>query len=69
MDEDREIIAVDSREFSCLTPLYLREQGFWLVPIQLYVGDYVLSDDICVERKSTNTGDLIESLKSGRLLT
>ncbi len=63
------MIAVDSREFSCLTPLYLREKGFWIVPIQLYVGDYVLSDEVCVERKSINTGDLFESFKSGRLLT
>ena len=34
----------------------------------LTVGDYILSDDIAVERKSVMTGDLFESFKSGRLL-
>ncbi len=68
-ERQKHIIAVDSREFSCLTPLCLREKGFWVVPIQLSIGDYVLSDEICVERKSVNTGDLFDSLKSGRLLT
>lgn len=65
---DRDIIAVDSREFSSLTPVYLYEKGFWLIPMVLTVGDYILSDDICIERKSVNTGDLFESFKSGRLL-
>lgn len=59
---------MDSREFSCLTPMYLKQRGFWVVPIQLYIGDFVLSDEICVERKSVSTGDLFESFKSGRLL-
>jgi DNA excision repair protein ERCC-4 len=65
----RDIVIVDSREFSCMTPIHLYEKGFWLVPMVLTVGDYVLSDDICVERKSVTTGDLFESFKSGRLLT
>ena len=64
----KEIIVVDCREFSCPTPIYLYEHGFWIVPLTLHVGDYVLSDEICVERKSANTGDLYESFKSGRLL-
>jgi DNA excision repair protein ERCC-4 len=34
----------------------------------LTVGDYILSDQICIERKSVATGDLFESFKSGRLL-
>ena len=38
------------------------------MPIQLTVGDYVLSDKICVERKSLVTGDLFSSLADGRLL-
>ena len=66
---EKDIIAVDSREFSCVTPIFLHEAGFWLVPLVLTVGDYVLSDEICIERKSVNTGDLFESFKSGRLLT
>jgi DNA excision repair protein ERCC-4 len=40
-----------------------------LIPLVLTVGDYVLSDDICVERKAVHTGDLFESFKSGRLLS
>ena len=52
-----------------MTPVYLYERGFWLIPMVLTVGDYILSDDICVERKSVTTGDLYESFKSGRLLT
>ena len=69
MDMKRDIIAVDTREFSCATPIELHEKGFWLVPLVLTVGDYVLSDEVCVERKSVLTGDLYESFKSGRLLT
>ena len=64
----RDIIVVDSREFSSMTPVYLHEKEFWLIPMVLTVGDYVLSDDICIERKSVLTGDLFESFKSGRLL-
>jgi ERCC4-type nuclease len=44
MEEIRDIIVVDTREFSCLTPIFLAEKGFWLVPMQLTIGDYVLSD-------------------------
>ena len=67
-DEKRDIIAVDTREFSCTTPIHLNDKGFWIVPMVLTVGDYVLSDQICIERKSVSTGDLFESFKSGRLL-
>jgi ERCC4-type nuclease len=65
---EKDIIVVDSREFSSMTPVYLHEKGFWLIPMVLTVGDYVLSDDICIERKSVLTGDLFESFRSGRLL-
>ena len=68
MEEIRDIIVVDTREFSCLTPIFLAEKGFWLVPMQLTIGDYVLSDQICVERKAIYTGDLFSSFVSGRLL-
>lgn len=62
------MIVVDTREFSSLTPIFLAEKGFWIVPMQLTVGDYVLSDQICVERKAVYTGDLFQSFMSGRLL-
>jgi len=64
----KSMIIVDSREFSSTTPIHLHQKGFWLVPLQLTIGDYILSDDVCVERKSVETGDLFESFKSGRLL-
>ena len=66
--DDRDILVVDTREFSCTTPIFLHEKGFWIVPMVLTVGDYVLSDQICVERKAVNTKDLFESFRSGRLL-
>jgi len=68
VEETRDVIVVDTREFSCLTPIFLAEKGFWIVPMQLTVGDYVLSDQICVERKAVYTGDLFQSFMSGRLL-
>ena len=36
-----------------------------IVPCMLTVGDYILSPEICVERKSVK--DLISSFKDGRL--
>ena len=41
------------------------KSGFKLMPVTLEVGDYVLSPNMCVERKSVP--DLIGSLQSGRL--
>ena len=64
----KDIIAVDSREFSSSNPIHLHEKGFWIIPMQLTVGDYILSDEICIEKKAVQTGDLFESFKSGRLL-
>ena len=40
-------------------------QGLEVVPLTLEVGDYVLSPEICCERKSIS--DLKGSLASGRL--
>ena len=36
-----------------------------VVPVTLEIGDYVLSPEVCVERKSVS--DLVQSLASGRL--
>jgi len=62
------IIAVDVREFKSSTPHYLYDAGFWIVPVHLTVGDFILSDDIAVEKKAVSTHDLHQSLNSGRLL-
>ena len=59
---------MDQREFSSTTPMQLHDKGFWIVPMQLNVGDYILTDEICVERKCVSTGDLFDSFKTGRLL-
>uniref|UniRef100_A0A1I8FI84 ERCC4 domain-containing protein n=1 Tax=Macrostomum lignano TaxID=282301 RepID=A0A1I8FI84_9PLAT len=41
-------------------------RGITILPVTIDVGDYVLTPDICVERKSV-VSDLIGSLNSGRL--
>jgi DNA excision repair protein ERCC-4 len=64
-DSVRSVI-VDEREFRSSLPLALVSAGFRVIPAVLIVGDYVLSDDIVVERKAYS--DLIGSLRSGRLL-
>lgn len=63
----KEIVAVDMREFKSALPHYLYDKGFWVIPATLVVGDYILTDDIAVERKAITTSDLFMSLKSGRL--
>ena len=59
------IIVVDMREFGSELPNMLYCRGIDLQPVTLEVGDYILSPDICVERKSVS--DLIGSLNNGRL--
>lgn len=58
-------ILVDMREFRCELPAIIHKRGIEIEPIQLEIGDYILSTDTCVERKSVS--DLIQSLQSGRL--
>ncbi|KAF9427926.1 hypothetical protein BGZ94_003821 [Podila epigama] len=60
-------IVVDAREFRSSLPSILHSQGMILDPATITVGDYVLSPNICVERKSIS--DLISSFASGRLYT
>ncbi|KAF9913274.1 hypothetical protein EC991_000036 [Linnemannia zychae] len=60
-------IVVDAREFRSSLPSILHSQGMVLDPCTITVGDYVLSPNICVERKSIS--DLIQSFASGRLYT
>ncbi|KAL1968663.1 hypothetical protein VTN77DRAFT_1489 [Rasamsonia byssochlamydoides] len=58
-------VVVDVREFRSALPSLLHGRSMVVVPCQLTVGDYVLTPDICVERKSVR--DLISSLRNGRL--
>lgn len=58
-------VVVDVREFRSSLPSLLHGRSIVIVPCMLTVADYVLSPNICVERKSVN--DLISSFKDGRL--
>ncbi|XP_064386752.1 DNA repair endonuclease XPF-like [Halichondria panicea] len=58
-------VLVDIREFRSSLPFLIHRRGIDIVPLTLEVGDYILSPDMCVERKSVS--DLIGSLNSGRL--
>jgi len=60
-------VAVDVREFRSALPQILHSGGLRLAPVTLIVGDFVLTPDICVERKSLS--DLLGSFTSGRLFT
>ncbi|KAJ5325850.1 uncharacterized protein N7506_008952 [Penicillium brevicompactum] len=58
-------VVVDTREVRSALPSLLHGNNMVVIPCQLTVGDYILTPDICVERKSIR--DLISSLKNGRL--
>lgn len=58
-------VIVDSREFRSELPCLIHRRGMEVVPLMITIGDYILTDDICVERKSIS--DLIQSLHGGRL--
>lgn len=61
-------IVVDMRELRAALPFVLHRTGaFRLVPETIAVGDYLLTPDCAVERKSIP--DLVQSLASGRLFT
>ena len=58
-------VVVDVREFRSSLPSLLHGRSMVVVPCMLTVGDYVLSPQICIERKSVS--DLISSFKNRRL--
>jgi len=58
-------VIVDVREFRSRLPFSLYKRGMEVVPVTLEVGDYILSPDIAVERKSIP--DLKGGLATGRL--
>jgi len=60
-------VIVDMREFRSTLPSLLHASDVLVIPATLTVGDYILTPDICVERKSLP--DLISSFNSGRLYT
>ena len=58
-------VIVDMREFRSELPSLLHRRGLEIVPATIEVGDYIVTPELCVERKSVS--DLIGSLMSGRL--
>lgn len=58
-------IIIDSREFRSELPCLIHRSSLEVVPAMISIGDYIITPDICVERKSIS--DLIGSLNSGRL--
>lgn len=53
------------REFRSSLPNLIDKARMQVIPATLTVGDYILSPEMCVERKSVP--DLIQSFNSGRL--
>lgn len=66
-NKEKRDIAVDVREFRSALPSILHQGGMRLAPVTLTVGDFVLSNVHCIERKSIS--DLFGSFASGRLYT
>ena len=64
LKKERKVI-VDVREFKSILPALIHKRGIDIEPVTLEVGDYILSPDVCVERKAV--ADLIQSITSGRL--
>ncbi|KAJ7861733.1 hypothetical protein B0H14DRAFT_2741744 [Mycena olivaceomarginata] len=60
-------VIVDMREFRSTLPSLIHASNVLVIPATLTVGDYILTPDICVERKSLP--DLVSSFNSGRLYT
>ncbi len=66
MDE-RDRIIVDNREFRSKVAQELARRDVVVEPMQLQVGDYVISKRLVVERKETD--DMVQSLIDGRLFS
>nr|CAG4651688.1 EOG090X03DI [Triops cancriformis] len=59
------LIVVDMREFRSELPALIHKRGIDIIPVTIEIGDYILTPQMSVERKSLS--DLIGSLISGRL--
>ncbi len=62
-----QVVFIDHREARSTLPSYLNGLGFKTTFTQLPYGDFRLSERVLIERKSAR--DLLESVKSGRLLS
>ena len=63
--KSKPIVWVDKREFRSDLPSQLYHGGFVIIPRVMDMGDYLLSNDMVIERKKVRTGDLAESIKLG----
>ncbi|SMN22808.1 similar to Saccharomyces cerevisiae YPL022W RAD1 Single-stranded DNA endonuclease (with Rad10p) [Maudiozyma saulgeensis] len=62
----QDVVIVDTREFNASLPGLLFRYGVRVIPAMLSVGDYIITPDISLERKSIS--DLIGSLQNNRLV-
>jgi ERCC4-type nuclease len=67
-EEEKYNIIVDFREMGAKTPYYLYKNNFNIINGSLEVGDYILTNNYCIERKSISTNDLYQSLNSKHLV-
>ena len=63
----KQTVLVDTRELRSALPFMLYKKSLDVVPTTLGIGDYIISRDIAIERKSVTGSDLQQSLMSGRL--
>ncbi len=63
--EDRIVMIVDSRELPTAVPRELTRMNVEISSESLDIGDYIISEDVAVERKEA--GDFLQSLIDGRL--
>ena len=61
-------IIVDFREMGTKTPYYLYKNNFTIINGSLEVGDYILTNNHCIERKSISTKDFYQSLNNSKHL-
>ena len=68
IENEKYNIIVDYREMGTKTPYYLHENNFNIINGPLEVGDYILTNNYCIERKSISTKDIYQSLNSKHLV-
>ena len=67
-EDEKYNIIVDYREMGTKTPYYLYKNNFNIINGPLEVGDYILTNNYCIERKSISTKDIYQSLNSKHLI-
>ena len=66
--EEKYNILIDFREMGTKTPYYLYKNNFAIINGPLEVGDYILTNNYCIERKSISTKDFYQSLNNSKHL-